>query len=381
MTQDSDDIALAGQAVSLVLDCYGRFLNGPSRVALVGLSSRGAGILDHPALIGWGEERDSPLDRIDFIRARNKLGNAVFRLLVWCAEPAPDFQKDGILGRDTMADYLTARIVPRDAYRIGDPVRYNVIDGLLEKGFVTADALFNSYFLGRDCDAVNAVLAGDAARHLTDAQMGADTAIAPRQYVTDVFDHYAENFDSHLVEKLSYAAPELIGQALDAVAPEGRRFQNVLDLGCGTGLIGAGMRAAADHLTGIDLSARMLAEAKKKAIYDDLVEDDIADYLRGTGESFDLFLAGDVFIYLGDPRPVFEAARARATPGALFALTTESDDNAGYRLNPSGRYSHNAKLIREIATTCGARERHHKAATLRTEYDAPVLADIFVFEF
>ncbi len=54
-----------------------------------------------------------------------------------------------------------------------------------------------------------------------------------------------------------------------------------LDLGCGTGLSGAAFRGMVDVLTGIDLSTKMIARAKAKGIYDDLVHVDISSFLTG----------------------------------------------------------------------------------------------------
>ena len=59
------------------------------------------------------------------------------------------------------------------------------------------------------------------------------------------------------------ARPALIIDALNAVAP-GRRFASALDLGCGTGLMGEALRERIDHLTGVDLSAAMIAKARER---------------------------------------------------------------------------------------------------------------------
>ena len=64
--------------------------------------------------------------------------------------------------------------------------------------------------------------------------------------------------------------------------PYADRFKGgtVLDLGCGTGLMGQYLRDNAAQLIGIDLSAAMLEEARNKQIYDALVEGDIVEYCR-----------------------------------------------------------------------------------------------------
>ena len=100
----------------------------------------------------------------------------------------------------------------------------------------------------------------------------------PQAYVARLFDDYAPRFDEHLTKNLGYRAPALIAEALSAVAP-GRRFASALDLGCGTGLMGEALRGRVDHLTGVDLSAAMIAKARERGIYDRLIVGDAAALL------------------------------------------------------------------------------------------------------
>ncbi len=55
---------------------------------------------------------------------------------------------------------------------------------------------------------------------------------------------------------LGYSVPPVLGRMV-ARALEGRRVGRAVDLGCGTGLMGAEIRALCDQLERIDLSARM----------------------------------------------------------------------------------------------------------------------------
>ena len=56
---------------------------------------------------------------------------------------------------------------------------------------------------------------------------------------------------------------------------------DVLDAGCGTGLCGPLVAPYARRLSGVDLSAGMLARAKEKNVYDALVQGELTEYLRG----------------------------------------------------------------------------------------------------
>ena len=85
------------------------------------------------------------------------------------------------------------------------------------------------------------------------------------------FDSFAASFDSKLA-KLSYRAPALVAEMLaeSGVAPS--KSLDVLDAGCGTGLCGPLVAPYARRLVGVDLSARMLAQARARNVYDELVQ-------------------------------------------------------------------------------------------------------------
>ena len=50
-------------------------------------------------------------------------------------------------------------------------------------------------------------------------------------------------------------------------------------MGCGTGLIGLELEKYCNYLEGIDLSIKMIEEAKQK-VYDKLIQTEIIDYLN-----------------------------------------------------------------------------------------------------
>lgn len=183
------------------------------------------------------------------------------------------------------------------------------------------------------------------------AALGAEGAppAPPRAYVEQLFDGYAGDFDAHLLGTLGYRAHlELVDRVRRCA--DGAGFEAALDLGCGTGLCGPLLRPMARQLTGLDLSAVMLERSRAGGAYDRLEQADATQFLAATEERFDLVVAADVLIYIGDPGPLF-AAVARAMPRGLFAFTAEAADDGdagpGWRLLPSLRYAHaRAHLLR-----------------------------------
>lgn len=187
-------------------------------------------------------------------------------------------------------------------------------------------------------------------------------------YIRALFDDYAPRFDQHLRGALGYSGPETVMAALDAIAP-GRYFDRVLDLGCGTGLMGEAIRSRASWLGGCDLSPAMVARAEVKAVYDDLQALGLLDYLTGT--QADLVLAADVLVYLGDLAPVFTAVAAALTSGGLFAFTVQKGED-GLTLGEDLRYAHAEPLLRNWADEAGLTVLSLAACATRCDRGVPV---------
>ena len=189
-------------------------------------------------------------------------------------------------------------------------------------------------------------------------------------YIEKTFDEFADRFDEHL-EGLSYRGPEMMSQLLQqTVAPESRL--DVLDAGCGTGLCGPVLAPYAQHLTGIDLSERMLEQSREHGLYHNLEKADITRYLQHHPDSFDLVTAADTLIYFGDLQPVFAAIYGALRQNGLLAFTVEVDDTESYRLNPHGRYSHGEDYLAAALRDNGFAVLEMKPGIVRVEFGTPV---------
>ncbi|CAL1131927.1 unnamed protein product [Cladocopium goreaui] len=91
-------------------------------------------------------------------------------------------------------------------------------------------------------------------------------------------------------------------------APEKLRY-----LHSGTGLMGPLLKdLGVEHLEGVDLSSKMLQVAREKQRgYDVLLCGDLVEIFDET-KSFDLVVAADVFVYLGDLSSVLHACAPRS---------------------------------------------------------------------
>ncbi len=186
-----------------------------------------------------------------------------------------------------------------------------------------------------------------------EAQSQTAPSSAPQHYVQALFDGYANEFDSHLVNVLGYKTHVLLNQHLHPVAPG--PFQSTLDLGCGTGLCGGLIHPHTQRLIGVDLSQQMLDKATELNIYDELLQGDIVAHLRTTPHRHDLVMATDVFVYIGDLNPTFEATQAAMPTGGIFCFSAEAahDEAQDFELLASLRYAHSERYLRVLASNHG----------------------------
>ncbi len=198
---------------------------------------------------------------------------------------------------------------------------------------------------------------------------------APDEVIAELFDRSADTFEEHL-GRLEYQGPELTRQLLKTHLGKPAGDLSVLDAGCGTGLCGSFLRAYAGHLVGVDLSPGMLARARAKNLYDELVEAELGAFLAGHPDHYDLVLMIDTLCYFGKLETIFKAAAAVLKPGAGFVFTVElaaeGAAGAGYRLHTHGRYSHKRSYLESALATAGFDLVEVQTIRLRMESRMPV---------
>ena len=308
-----------------------------------------AAILDEAAT----SYRSAVAIRPDFADAHYNLGNAL--------------RDDGLADQAVEAYRRAVGIKPSHA-----DAHNNLANVLKDLGRYD-DAKFHFEIVLRlDPDSANAA-------HMLAALEGRTTEIAPREYVREVFDRYAPIFEKQLLGELDYQAPSHLRAAVTRCHRGG--FATALDLGCGTGLVGAAFVDLVENWCGADLSPAMIAEAAAKGFYDGLHVDDIVDFLTmgsAGAARFELVTAADVFIYIGNLAPTFAAVRDRIAPDGVFALSVEATEDEDYVLRPTGRFAHSEGYIRALAAAHGFDVETCDVVTLRCEHGQPVIGRVFV---
>lgn len=189
----------------------------------------------------------------------------------------------------------------------------------------------------------------------------------PESYVRQLFDTFARTFDRHLMVDLECRIPDLIAEAVTLDSGAQRRFAHALDLGCGTGLTGARLRDRVDRLTGVDLSPNMVELARARGIYDAVEVADACTWLQAGDDAFDLVVAGDVVVYVGELGALFAAVAQRLRDDALFVISAEESDGDGFELRTSGRFAHAAAYVARTAERSGLRVKRLHRGPLRKE--------------
>jgi predicted TPR repeat methyltransferase len=204
------------------------------------------------------------------------------------------------------------------------------------------------------------------------ARLGVPASAMPSAYVETLFDQYADRFDHALVDGLAYRGPALLRAAIERASPPSRRFAHMLDLGCGTGLAGEAFRDMTARMSGVDLSAGMLAAARGKNLYSDLARADLIAFLAASRERYDLVVAADVFAYLSDLEPVCAAVADVLAPAGLFGFSVETHAGDGVLLGEKLRYAHGGAHVRAALAAAKLSALEIEPASTRNEAGVPV---------
>ena len=132
------------------------------------------------------------------------------------------------------------------------------------------------------------------------------------------------------------------------------------------------MRPIARRLKGVDLSANMLAQARSRGVYSELECIELTDYLARCDAEFDLVVAADVFIYLGDLAPVFAGVRRALRAGGRFAFSVEAGEAQDCELAATRRYRHSRPYLERLAAEHGFDVDAIENGVLRREAGSPV---------
>jgi len=197
----------------------------------------------------------------------------------------------------------------------------------------------------------------------------------PSDSIANLFDGYAPGFEENLVRDLHYRVPGRIARILNQLHPD-RRF-NVLDLGCGTGLVGACLGRIEGHIVGVDLSERMIDLASQFGVYSKFHQVNLLDALTHTpSDLYEAITCADVLVYVGDLAPVVPGALRVLKPGGHFIFSCEAAQEGEPDLvlrHPSNRYAHRDSAVERLCREAGFADiQIEQLPVLRMENQVPL---------
>jgi predicted TPR repeat methyltransferase len=216
---------------------------------------------------------------------------------------------------------------------------------------------------------------------------------APGEYIEKLFDGFADTFDARL-QSLKYETPrDLLALITQHSVPSSRKW-NVLDLGCGTGLVGLAIAPYASQLVGVDLSARILEKARARNLYHRLEHLDFLAMMQDEkSSSYDIVIAADSFIYLGKLDDVVREAKRVLRRGGFFAFSVEAlealpgaapgpDARPDYLLQeiPSCRFAHSSGYISRLASDNDLKIQELKRGHIRSSAGSSVQGHLVLLE-
>lgn len=217
-----------------------------------------------------------------------------------------------------------------------------------------------------------------SARHILAALTGETTMVAPSSYIADLFDSFSGHFEERLLVDLEYRTPWELKSMLLADPDGPVHCARLLDLGCGTGLVGQVFQEISNFRVGVDLSAKMVAAAETKGVYDQLFVAEIVDFLEQNQEPFDLIVAADVLIYVGELDRIFATLAKGLAKNGKILFSTEQMAGQGYQLCRSGRYAHSFSYIKAVAAKHGFRILDTHSANIRKEKGKWISGDLYL---
>ena len=171
----------------------------------------------------------------------------------------------------------------------------------------------------------------------------------PASIIALQFDAIALRYDQSQVVEAQYQLPGVVGKMIAQWYPD--LTFDLLDLGCGTGLLGACLGPVNGVIVGVDLSNGMIEQASQGRGYASFHRVNLIDAIQATPqEHYHVISALDAFPFVGDLATVIPHAHRVLMAGGHFVFSCESaaDQLADYALQSSHRYTHRVDYVKRL---------------------------------
>jgi predicted TPR repeat methyltransferase len=217
-------------------------------------------------------------------------------------------------------------------------------------------------------------------KHLVNVTTNLSADSTPAAYIVNLFNKRAADYD-RLVFSRHYRVPGLMRNEMLRVRPKvdpsratPYKLSAILDLGCGTGLVGLMVQGVTAYLKGVDLSGVMIAHAQTKQVYQELEIAEAVASMRADPRLYECIVGGSIMEYIGKSDDCLAAIYKRLLPSG-FAILTFIAGEAGvdYALGADGRFRHSRGYIERVAKAAGFEITQIAEEHLETLDDVPVM--------
>ena len=149
-------------------------------------------------------------------------------------------------------------------------------------------------------------------------------AVETQEDALNLYRDWADTYDAHLEDGLNYLSPQIMGQVISEYVTE--VSCKVLDIGCGTGLMGVALRHHGfQHFDGLDLSPEMIEQARAKGVYRGFIKADLTKPLPIEGETYDAAVSTGTFTHAHVGAEALDEIFRILKPGAICACAINAD--------------------------------------------------------
>jgi predicted TPR repeat methyltransferase len=182
---------------------------------------------------------------------------------------------------------------------------------------------------------------------------------ASDRHLDRLYTSRASNWDEKALSENGYFGARMVAAMLARLSGGAEKI-DIVDLGCGTGLVGDLVVDKARALIGVDASLPMLERARAKRRYQHLEHGDLIAFMRQRPDCCDAITCAATLIHFGDLRPAFEAAAACLRDQGLFVMTlfpNENEDEVSVIALDGwiqgGCFKHGRNYVRQLAESTG----------------------------